>query len=450
MRLVLRPSFFCALLMLLLLFQRANTFAQARLIFGTSSDAYVVMSSNAVAGGNPIYLVVGDATASANPNTITRTTNGRIISNGENNILKWYIGTGTGSYTIPWGYDNNAGSYIPFTFNVTSAGTGNSYVNFSTYRTGANNAAMLPAGVTNDWSSACACNASPWMVDRFWMLDNTAYGVVGNRPTGDLTFYYVDGGAGNPKVFTTGNSLGAADEANLQAESYNNASGLWAGSLWGTDDPTNNFVGSTGAIPAVKLDKWWVLVEKNHPLPVTWLDYSADCSQKEVTIKWSTASEQNADFFTVERSFDGSVFSGIATLPANGNSNTVKKYSFVDTDPYSGKSYYRIRETDFNGATMVSGLMPVNDCSEDLSFFVYPNPATGSSQLNVTVSGVKDSEVLIVVTDMLGREFFSKVTLLTDGQQVIAIDPSHQLAAGVYTIVASSKDEIQKKKIVIQ
>ncbi len=450
MRSHLRYFSFALLFLLAFLFQQHRSFAQARLIFGTSSDAYIVMSSNAVAGGNPIYLVIGDATASANPNTITRTTNGRIISDGENNILKWYIGTSTGSYTIPWGYDNNAGTYIPFTFNVTNAGSSNSYVNFSTYRTGADNASMLPSGVTNDWSSACACNASPWMVDRFWMLDNTAYGAPGQRPSGDLTLYYVDGGAGNPEVFTTGNSLGAADEANLQAESYNNASGLWVGSLYGTDDPTNNFVGSTGNIPTTKLDKWWVLVEKNHPLPVTWLDYSAECRQKEVAVKWSTASEQNADFFTVERSFDGNIFTGISNLPASGNSTTTKKYSFIDTDPFPGKSFYRIRETDFNGATMFSGLMPVDDCSEDLSFFVYPNPATGSSQLNVSISGIKDSEVLIVVTDMLGREFFSKVTLLTDGQQVIAIDPSHQLAAGVYTVVASSKDEIQKRKIVIQ
>ena len=410
------------------------------------------MNSNAVAGGNPIYLVLGNTTTAAAANSITRSANfGRIISDGENNIVKWYIGNNTGVYIIPWCY-SAATSYIPFTYSVTTAGTAAAPVRFSefsTYRTGSNNLLMFPSGVTNDWSSACACNASPWMVDRMWRLDNDDYGSSAVTPDAALTFTYIDGGVGTAESQT--GSLTAAMEIDLQAEAYNNNANKWVGTLYAQDVPASDYVvtGNVGSSELYKR-KWWVLVEKNHPLPVQWLSVSSECIDGEVNVKWSTASEQNADHFTVERSNDGMNFSPITTLPAAGNSSTVKNYSFIDSDPLSGISYYRIRETDFNGDFMVSKQITNNGCSSDISISIYPNPAFSNTNLNVSVNGAKDSEVLIVVTDMLGQEFYSKVTVLSTDEQVIAIDPSHQLAAGVYTVVATSNDEIQKKKIVIQ
>ena len=78
-------------------------------------------------------------------NAITRNS-GHIISEGENNRIKWNIGTATGTYTIPWGYGNT--DYIPLTFTKT-AGTGSGHFLFSTYHTSWNNIAQLPTGVTN-------------------------------------------------------------------------------------------------------------------------------------------------------------------------------------------------------------------------------------------------------------------------------------------------------------
>lgn len=254
----------------ILLLTAGNNFAQtpARIVFGTTSDAYMVMSSNAVTGGNPIYLVIGDKTAQSPANTITRTTNGGIISNGENNIVKWYVGSGTGAYTVPWAYGtiaSLASNYIPFTFNITSGGTANNsitdrFLNLSTYRTTWDNSSMKPAGVLNCFSPSCNCDASKYMVDRFWQIDNSSYGVGGGVPTGDLTFYYVDGGGVNPEVTTAGNIF---LESDLQAESYNSNSNLWAGNTYGADNTVTNDVTGTGNIAAPFLYRWWTLVDKN-------------------------------------------------------------------------------------------------------------------------------------------------------------------------------------------
>lgn len=437
----------------LMFFSSGDNFllAQARIVFGTVSDVYMVMSSNAVVGGNPIYLVIGDATAvnrGALPNTLTRTTKGAIISNGENNIIKWFISDKSGAYKIPWAYGtiaSYAGNYIPFTLNIPigKEGTDQHFLNFSTYQTATyNNLLYVPSGVANTWSSACACDASPYMVDRFWQLDNADYGV--GTPDGDLTFYYVDQGAGTPEVLAAGSLLTAGTESNLQAESYNNSANKWVGSLFGTDDPVNDFVGSTGNISKPKLDRWWTLVEKNHPLPVEFLRESAECNGGAINIKWSTASEQNSDFFTVEKSADGTNFSEIAHVLAAGNSSSVKNYSAVDAEPFQGVSYYRIRETDFNSSSILSEVMTVNGCSND-DIFVYGS----EGGISVNINALEEGKYNFELYDALGQKLMNDVKGVAAGENHLRLSVSN-IASAMYVVKVFSASNSVTKKVFIR
>lgn len=414
-----------------------HVFSQARIVFGTTADAYMVMSSNAVTAGNPIYLVIGDATGNCATNTITRTTNGGIITNGENNLIKWYVGNGTGAYMIPYAYGtiaSLASNYIPFTFNITSAGTANRYMNFSTYRTGWQNSAMKPTGVTNCNNATCNCDASLYMVDRFWQIDNSNYASV---PTGDLSFNYVDGGAGTPEVFTAGNTFAEAD---LQAESYNGNSNLWAGVTYGTDNTATNNVSGTGNIAAPFLFRWWTLVDKNHPLPVTWLRQSAECNGGSISIKWSTSSEQNSDFFTVEKSVDGINFTDVTHVIAAGNSSTIRNYSAIDLEPYSGVSYYRIRETDFNSSSMVSELMTVTGCSND-DIFVYGS----EGGISVNINAMEEGKYTIELYDMLGQKLTNEIKSVGLGENHMKLTVPNIASAMYVAKVYNSSNAVTKK-----
>ncbi|MBI4931394.1 MAG: T9SS type A sorting domain-containing protein [Bacteroidetes bacterium] len=186
-----------------------------------------------------------------------------------------------------------------------------------------------------------------------------------------------------------------------------------------------------------------------NPLPVELLYFNVDCKGYKMQAEWETATEQNADYFTLEKSTDGTVFYPISKVTAAGNSSTVKKYSAEDTESFSAVSYYRLSETDFNGQTQTFNMIPVNGCGNKGGFAVYPNPASGI--FNVSVSGTQGDNVLIVVRDLLGREFYSQVILLSaNDAETIAVDPSGKLAAGVYFVVATSNDTIYKKKLVIK
>lgn len=418
-----------------------NGSAQGRLVIGNTTAVYMVMSSNATVGGNPVYLVVGDATANAAANTITRNS-GWIISEGENNMVKWYIGTGIATYTVPWGYSTT--NYIPLVMNKTTAGSG-TFIRFSTYRTATyQNSAYLPTGVSTFMSQPCNCDGSPKTVDRFWRIDaRTDYTTL---PNTDITFNYVDGGGSNPEVTTTGNTL---NEADLQAQRYNSNSNSWQGALFGTSNTVTDQVVATGINGSSNLFEWWTLVDKFAPLPVTWLDQSAGCENQKHVIRWSTASEQNANYFTVERSADGVNFLPIGQVAASGNSSTTKEYSFIDEEASLTGHIYRIRETDFDGIEHFSRTIFSSPCGS-MDMNIFPSPALTGSPLQVSVTGAKDQEVMIVVVDLLGQEYFSSVRLVGKDQEVMAVDPSHKLAAGVYTVIATTNDQILKRKIVIQ
>ncbi|HTL82995.1 MAG TPA: hypothetical protein VL651_14880 [Bacteroidia bacterium] len=102
-------------------------------------------------------------------------------------------------------------------------------------------------------------------------------------------------------------------------------------------------------------------------LPIEMLSFDGVCDDHRIRLNWSTATEINNDFFTVERSTDGEIFSAVGVLDGAGNSGSVLKYSFLDNDPAEGTNYYRIVQTDFNGQFTTSEIIAVNgkDCAKE-------------------------------------------------------------------------------------
>ncbi|HEV7231630.1 MAG TPA: arabinofuranosidase catalytic domain-containing protein [Bacteroidia bacterium] len=119
------------------------------------------------------------------------------------------------------------------------------------------------------------------------------------------------------------------------------------------------------------------------PLPIELLSFHADVCEDQVCLSWKTASETNNRFFTVEKTKDGINFVPVKNITGSGNSSQVMNYASEDPDPYDGVSYYRLKQTDFNGKTSYAGLAEVQfDASLQSRFFLYPNPNKGVIQVN--------------------------------------------------------------------
>lgn len=188
-----------------------------------------------------------------------------------------------------------------------------------------------------------------------------------------------------------------------------------------------------------------------NPLPIELLSFDAFFLGDEVELKWVTASEINNDFFTLEKTQDGINYEIVETISGAGNSTGVLNYSFVDSLPLKGVSYYRLKQTDFDGKFTYSELKMVQKTiGNDFSFEIYPNPNEGdffSIQFNTNNT---EEGVLVVVYDLLGNELFSKIIVTSENEmEVYAIDPSHQLDPGVYLIIASDENAIYKKRLIV-
>lgn len=170
-------------------------------------------------------------------------------------------------------------------------------------------------------------------------------------------------------------------------------------------------------------------------LPVEWLDFQARLinDEREVRCLWLTASETNNDYFTVERSADGYEFVAIGQVAGSGNSSVTNSYQWVDPRPLPGRSYYRIRQTDYNGQTDHSPIRSV-ERKPTSEFAVYPNPGAG----RFTLTGYQDGD--LYVYDTRGRRV--PFTLTMGGELTL-----HHQAPGVYILELQRQYDFEPQRI---
>jgi hypothetical protein len=114
------------------------------------------------------------------------------------------------------------------------------------------------------------------------------------------------------------------------------------------------------------------------PLPVSFIDLYGERVNDIVKVNWATATETNNDHFMVERSDNGFGWEPIGKVDGAGNSNSVRSYTFDDLYPVDGISYYRIKQTDFDGKFTYSNTIAINYdliLENAIEVNLYPNPA---------------------------------------------------------------------------
>ena len=121
----------------------------------------------------------------------------------------------------------------------------------------------------------------------------------------------------------------------------------------------------------------------NIVLPIELLTFDAKLNGKVVDLFWSTASEINNDYFTIERSKNGIAFEKVIDVDGAGNSLSVLHYATVDKAPFEGISYYRLKQTDFNGQSKYSNMVSVS--FNAINVKIYPVPFT--DELTIEIRG---------------------------------------------------------------
>jgi hypothetical protein len=186
------------------------------------------------------------------------------------------------------------------------------------------------------------------------------------------------------------------------------------------------------------------------PLPIELVSFAANCADNNtVAVNWTTASEHNSDYYTVEKSRDGISWNVLKTIPAAGNSTQLINYSVADASDISGTVYYRLTQVDVDGASKMYDIVSTNCSSEsELSLIAYPNPSNG--QFTVKIENALGGKYELAITDMQGKAIEVQSLDLETGTTVVKLNPVG-LQPGVYLLqFMQDGNMLQQQKLVIE
>lgn len=172
------------------------------------------------------------------------------------------------------------------------------------------------------------------------------------------------------------------------------------------------------------------------PLPIELLNFVASQrNDKSVKLEWQTATEINNDYFTIDRSSNGFEWKKIAKVAGAGNSKTLLNYSSKDQNPIVGVSYYRLKQTDFDGRYSYSPIRSVVfDKLETVQTKLYPNPTNNQ----ITLLGNEAELKEIFIYNVWGQNV-TELTKQTVNQVTKIIIDLSELNFGTYFIKTKTK-----------
>lgn len=174
-------------------------------------------------------------------------------------------------------------------------------------------------------------------------------------------------------------------------------------------------------------------------LPIELLHFTATPAGNTVALEWQTASETNNDFFTLERADHNLHFQAIAQIEGAGLSTAIQTYRWVDTQPLRGESYYRLRQTDFDGQHSFSPLVAVYLPYAEQTLRLAPNPASEFVNLTLQIPSENPEPLEVAVFDLLGKMVIQQKFSVNTGTNQLQLQTG-LLPAGLYLLQVRSPD----------
>jgi hypothetical protein len=254
--------------------------------------------------------------------------------------------------------------------------------------------------------------------------------------TADVTLYWYDG---------SWSGIGSLSDLRVAH---------WNGSSWDNQSGTLSTTGNTssGTIKVTSVSSFspftfGTIDNTTNPLPVSLLSFEAEVVNGNVELNWQTATEENNNYFIIERSHDGVEVEQVGTVKGAGNSNVLRNYNLTDYNPYGGTSYYRLVQVDYNGQSETFKWVAVTiDKTEDFSVNLYPNPSS-NGELHLELNNLS-GQAIVEIFDMAGRIMFTRIYSNGGEQRVIDLQPS--LAKGIYNIRITNNEQSVSKRLVVR
>ena len=185
-------------------------------------------------------------------------------------------------------------------------------------------------------------------------------------------------------------------------------------------------------------------------IPVELTSFSASVIDEDIILNWTTATELNNLGFDIEKSLDNITFEKIGFVPGYGTTTESKNYNFSISNISSQKSFYRLKQLDFDGTCGYSATLEVNGTTptEFLLKQNYPNPFNPSTKIGFTLPS--ENDVRISIYNLIGQKVAELVnSKFSAGSHSVNFNAAN-LSTGIYLykIEAGNFTAIKKMQLI--
>ncbi|HEV7381481.1 MAG TPA: T9SS type A sorting domain-containing protein [Dyadobacter sp.] len=179
----------------------------------------------------------------------------------------------------------------------------------------------------------------------------------------------------------------------------------------------------------------------NAPLPVTLVSFSAKKEGSIAQLNWATTEETNSDYFEIQHSVSGKNWANVGQVTSNGESKTLRNYTFSHANPVNGENLYRLKMVDKDATFAYSSIQSVKfDGIATADVSLYPNPVVDKVFIK-DYSGVTG----VSIFDVNGRAVYQgaspvqgeiSVQNLRSGIYIVRVNRANGLASSHKIVVS--------------
>ena len=178
------------------------------------------------------------------------------------------------------------------------------------------------------------------------------------------------------------------------------------------------------------------------PVPVTFTSVRANKQHKDILVEWKVENELNIHHYDVEKSADGRNYSKVNETAARGTGSGVVQYNWLDTNPWDGDNFYRIRSVGMNADVKLSQVVKVNMEKLPSAITVFPNPVREDGILYVSLDNKAAGNYQVSLVNTAGQSVMRKTLNHGGGSSVYSIIPEKTVAHGNYLLTITGDDNI--------
>lgn len=184
-------------------------------------------------------------------------------------------------------------------------------------------------------------------------------------------------------------------------------------------------------------------------LPISLEYFDVKLNGEIVALEWKTATETNNDFFTIMKSYDASTFEILGRVNGAGTSSIEHYYMINDVEPQNGVNYYKIKQTDFDGASTFSPIRSIKYKKKNVFLQVYPIPGK-SEDITLKLWSEKSETVTLIISDLMGRVYSSGQIEVSNDRMEIPLSNFAKFVPGKYIVTVFSKLFVDNVDIIVE